>query len=317
MTIPLWTKAKAVVTYDFTRSLRSAAEHAGVSKSSVSRWRHDIHVHKVSRRRTVPTWAARDLVSFVTRNPLCTLHDMQRHLESVSGRRPSLTTVHRIKTACKITRKRLTKMVDPRTADPAAVTRVCDALATEHVVSIDETCFYIVDRLRYGYAVRGRRARVMTGRPCKVRNVRRCTVLAAISSDGVIDFEMIEGSCNQDIFSRFVSRLNVPSGTQLLMDNVRFHDTRRVREAIRDRGFQAVFTPPYSPWCNPIELAFSKVKTVYRTHAQSHPSSDVDEFIGRVNGSLMSVTARDCRAFFSHVQTLVSVPLDHVATLLG
>jgi transposase len=208
-------------------------------------------------------------------------------------------------------------MVDPRKADQAIVDRVRDTLSSRKVVSIDETCFYVVDRLRYGYAVRGRRARLMTDKPRKVSNVRRCTVLAAIASDGVVDFELMEGSCNQDVFSRFVSRLDVPIGTVLLMDNVRFHDTKRVRDAISARGFESVFTPPYSPWCNPIELAFSKIKTAYRTHAQSHPSSDVDDFVGRINGSLMSVSDRDCKAFFSHVMSLVSVPLDRVAMLLG
>jgi transposase len=96
------------------------------------------------------------------------------------------------------------------------------------------------------------------------------------------------------------------------MDNVRFHDTAQVRRAVSGRGFVSVFTPPYSPWCNPIEMAFSKMKTTYRAHCETNPSSDVDDFVGRLLGSLHSVTAEDCRSYFAYTLRLVTGPLDEV-----
>lgn len=237
---------------------------------------------------------------------------MRAHVEGVTGRRISLTTAYRIKAAASITRKRLVRTVSPTLASQEAVDRVRDALVLPGTIAIDETCFYVVDRPRYGYATSGRRARILTGVPRKVGNTRRCTVLAAVSSSGLVDFEIVAGSCDQRIFAAFVSRLDAPQGTRLLMDNVRFHATALVRAAVADRGFVAVFTPPYSPWCNPIEMAFSKMKAAYRSHCEANPSHDVDDFLGRLQGSLHSVTAEDCRAYFAYTLRLVTGPLDEV-----
>ena len=42
---------------------------------------------------------------------------------------------------------------------------------------------------------------------------------------------------------------------------------RRVREAIEAAGAKLLFIPPYSPDLNPIELAFSKLKSLLRKAA--------------------------------------------------
>lgn len=317
MTIDLWNKAKAVVTYEFTRSLRKASQLSGVSKSSISRWRHETRIKRVQRVKPANVEIHASLLDFVAARPSCRLEDMRSHVASKFGRTLSITTAHRLKKAAGITRKRLVRTVDPVLASPDALARVRDALDQSGTVAIDETCFYVLDRPRYGYAVKGRRARILTAQPRKVSGVRRCTVLAAMTSDGVVDFDVIEGSCNQQLFAAFVSRLGAPSGTCLLMDNVRFHDTTLVRAAISGRGFQAVFTPTYSPWSNPIEMAFSKMKAAYRSHCESNPSCDVDDFVGRLVGSLFSVTPQDCRSYFEHVKSLVAGPLQDVARRLG
>ena len=50
----------------------------------------------------------------------------------------------------------------------------------------------------------------------------------------------------------------------VVMDNLQVHKTKRVRELIEGRGCSLVFLPSYSPDFNPIEEAFSKVKTLLR-----------------------------------------------------
>jgi transposase len=47
------------------------------------------------------------------------------------------------------------------------------------------------------------------------------------------------------------------------MDNLfSVHKMKKVRELIEGRGCSLVFLPSYSPEFNPIEQAFSKVKTL-------------------------------------------------------
>ncbi len=70
-----------------------------------------------------------------------------------------------------------------------------------------------------------------------------------------------------------------------MMDNLRSHKGQPVRAAIRAVGAKLFFLPPYSPDLNPIEQAFSKLKTQgakppreprYR-HMAAH--RQLDEFI--------------------------------------
>jgi transposase len=48
------------------------------------------------------------------------------------------------------------------------------------------------------------------------------------------------------------------------MDNLGSHKSRAVRTAIHQAGAHLFFLPPYSPDLNPIEMAFSKLKTFLR-----------------------------------------------------
>ena len=51
------------------------------------------------------------------------------------------------------------------------------------------------------------------------------------------------------------------------MDNLGSHKGQAVRRAIRAAGARLFFLPPYSPDLNPIEMAFSKLKTLIRKAA--------------------------------------------------
>ena len=48
------------------------------------------------------------------------------------------------------------------------------------------------------------------------------------------------------------------------MDNLSSHKAPAVRRAIRKAGALLIYLPPYSPDLNPIEQAFSKLKTLLR-----------------------------------------------------
>ena len=257
-----------------------------------------------------------ELQAFVATRPTATLADMAQHIASTTGLKLSVPTVQRHRQQAGITRKRLTRLTNPRLADPDVVRSVNTAVQRDNVVSIDETAFYVKDCPRYGYALRGRRARLMLGKP--VRGVfRRCTILAAITKHGILDYTVIEGSCNQHSFAEFIRRLDMPQASVVLMDNVGFHKTNTVKQALQDRGFEALFTPPYSPWCNPIELAFSKIKTAFRGAAPLHEPlcDDLDLFIDRVAWAMGRVGPSDAKAFFDHVQHLTACP-DAVHELL-
>ena len=49
-------------------------------------------------------------------------------------------------------------------------------------------------------------------------------------------------------------------GFYIVMDNASVHKPNKVRECIEKRGYKCVYLPPYSPFLNPIEEFWSKVK---------------------------------------------------------
>jgi len=57
------------------------------------------------------------------------------------------------------------------------------------------------------------------------------------------------------------------SDALVIMDNLSSHKRIGVREAIESVGAEMMYLPPYSPGLNPIELAFSKLKTLLRKAA--------------------------------------------------
>jgi transposase len=50
----------------------------------------------------------------------------------------------------------------------------------------------------------------------------------------------------------------------MVMDNFCVHKGERVRELVENAGCELLYLPPYSPDLNPIEEAFSKVKSLLR-----------------------------------------------------
>jgi transposase len=72
-------------------------------------------------------------------------------------------------------------------------------------------------------------------------------------------------SFNTQSFLSFIESLNLQHGTVVLLDNVSFHHSKVVKELFVSKGIEALYTPPYSPWFNPIELCFSIVKRAYST----------------------------------------------------
>lgn len=49
-------------------------------------------------------------------------------------------------------------------------------------------------------------------------------------------------------------------GFYIVMNNCRIHHSAFVVDAITKRGYRPLFMPPYSPFLNPIEECWSKVK---------------------------------------------------------
>jgi len=93
------------------------------------------------------------------------------------------------------------------------------------------------------------------------------TFIAALRCDGLNAPWVIDGPMNRDTFETYVETQLVPtlsSGDVVILDNLSSHKSEKARTILKERGAWFLFTPPYSPDLNPIEMAFSKLKANLR-----------------------------------------------------
>ena len=94
-------------------------------------------------------------------------------------------------------------------------------------------------------------------------------------------------------FLAYVEQILVPTlvrGEIVVMNNLASHKNQSVRAAIRAVGAKLFFLPPYSPDLNPIEQAFSKLKTLLRKAAE-RTVTDTWKRIGKL---LDEFTPKEC-----------------------
>jgi transposase len=93
------------------------------------------------------------------------------------------------------------------------------------------------------------------------------TLSAGLTCDGLIAPLRLIGSMNSDIFEAYIEQFVVPElrpGDIVVMDNLSAHKRASIAAMITAAGAELVYLPPYSPDLNPIEMVWSKVKSVLR-----------------------------------------------------
>jgi transposase len=125
------------------------------------------------------------------------------------------------------------------------------------------------------------------------------TFVGALRCDGLTAPFVIDGAINGDLFLAYVEQVLVPTlrqGDVVIMDNLRAHKMAGVREAIEAAGAKLLFIPPYSPDLNPIELAFSKLKSLLRAKA----IRTVDALWKALGTLCDSFSPTECANYFRH-----------------
>ena len=96
-------------------------------------------------------------------------------------------------------------------------------------------------------------------------------------------------------WSRFAAMLLRP-GDLVIMDNLRSHKGKAIRQAIRAAGAKLIFLPKYSPDLNPIEQAFAKLKHLLRKAA----ARTIETLTAAVGELLGAFTAEECDNYFAN-----------------
>jgi transposase len=122
------------------------------------------------------------------------------------------------------------------------------------------------------------------------------TLSAGLTCEGLIAPLRLIGSLDADIFEAYIEQFVVPElrpGDLVVMDNLSAHKRASVGAMIVAAGAELVFLPPYSPDLNPIEMVWSKVKSVLRTLA-ARTFEALEEAIVTALRSISPADATNC-----------------------
>ena len=125
------------------------------------------------------------------------------------------------------------------------------------------------------------------------------TFIAALRHNRLAAPFTIDGAVNGEVFLAYVRRVLVPilkKGDIVIMDNLGSHKIQGIREAIRAAGATLLFVPPYSPDLNPIEMAFSKIKSILRKKAHR----TVEALWTELGQIAKCFSPRECRNYLRH-----------------
>lgn len=159
-----------------------------------------------------------------------------------------------------------------------------------------------IDEMGFGHGfIQPKNAWWYQGQPNTIKTKRtrfisqQKTVLCVTSAKDVINYTWFKHATNTQTFVDFL-RLSLIgySGYFLILDNVSFHKSKRVKHVLKDLGITPVFIDPYSPEQNPIEEVFSAIKNKLRSYS---PNTDKG-FERSLRRSVISLSKKSFRKYF-------------------
>jgi len=162
------------------------------------------------------------------------------------------------------------------------------------LVFIDEAGTSTRMNRRYGRCAK--KQRLIGKAPCG--HWKTTTFIAALRCKGLTAPRVLDGPLNGESFRAWVQQCFLPTlrpGDGVVMDNLAAHKVDGIRQAIESSGAKLFYLPPYSPDLNPIEFAFSKLKSLLRKAA----ARTVRSLWKTIGCSLHAFTADECQHFFN------------------
>ena len=124
-------------------------------------------------------------------------------------------------------------------------------------------------------------------------------MISSIRLDGSTACLALEGTTDTEAFRVYVRQVLVPTlrpGDIVIMDNLSPHKSDHTLKLIAEAGAAVLFLPAYSPDFNPIEMMWSKIKSILRS-MEARTLSDLITAIGQ---ALARIKPKDAVNWFPH-----------------
>ena len=97
---------------------------------------------------------------------------------------------------------------------------------------------------------------------------RERTSIISASQQGKLVMPLVfQGSCTTEVVDAYFEQVllpELPTGSVIVLDNARFHQSPTTQRLVETAGCQLLFLPAYSPDLNPIEHLWAAFKTHLR-----------------------------------------------------
>ena len=143
---------------------------------------------------------------------------------------------------------------------------------------------------RYAYSLGGSRA-VDSAPLSKPKNT---TILSSIQT---LRYTAFSGGTTVERFKRYLEIDLLPhlnDNSVLIMDNMKSHYAKAVKNLLDSSGVRYIYLPPYSPDLNPIEKLWSKVKAFLR----KFKARTLDALPNAIQCAFQTVSPSDCSGWF-------------------
>ena len=283
---PLDRRRIAIHAYVMFQSLRKVAIIVQTSHTTVARWLRNPDRKKYVRNSTTKASLIADTIRLaISNDPFISIQKMKSIVRDLFHFTVSSELLRTVIRKNGFTRKKARFFSKPNSLESLTTQFVAKRNSfisnNYNFVSLDETSFGRHGKNMMGYSRRGSQLRIQR----KFDRITTISSLVIASKNQIIHREDSVGSFNTNKFCNFLSSLDLPLNTVILLDNVRFHHSKLAAEIAKRKQFILLFVPPYSPWFNPIEGIFSIVKRDFYKN-------------GDIENAFKSVTQSHCSAFF-------------------
>ena len=263
--------------YNKIKNLRKVESLTNISKSTISRWNKTILPAKRKTKIIILTPLIIDIVTISLKlNPFFTIKDIQIHIKNTCNIKCSYGLVRNVIKKMNLSYKKPKFINCPNKDNIKLKTEIfinnfkSNLKDDITIASIDEIGFSSKINPLFSWSIKGKPNYINITTPLKNRN--NTSVCACVTNKNKIYYSIQNNSFNKNSFLAFLKTLELPNNSIILLDNVRFHHSKIVYEYANRKNWILLFTPPYSPWFNPIKNIFSVVKNYFRKHKNIHDS---------------------------------------------
>lgn len=233
---PVDRRKLAMHVYSLLHSLRKTAVILQVSHSTIHRWLKNPERKVYSRQSTKAITIVDVVRNTVLANPFITIREFEKVIKDSVDLVVSRELVRAVIKRLGFTTKKAKFFASPsklKETTESFVTRRNECIQQgKYIVSLDETSFGRYGKPMFGYSPKGSPL-VLSKKP--LTKAKPTSVVAIVDCHGLVTKEHLVGPYNKTLFLEFLKKCQLPVGTVILLDNVRFHHSLVVKELAMEK----------------------------------------------------------------------------------